>query len=177
MVEVGRIELPSKKHGMGDLHRLGPLVVTSRGKSRTTHIEDLPPDLGRGSEATSTAHPVPPSGRPKSPVGRFYESATRRSRFLACCLRLIKQQGPVRSYRWQFCLGGLIRGPSVQPPPAPHTPEHNLSKPVTPRAPPKALREGTRWGDPSMRRRTRIRNTKPLAPAPFPDTMRDLVSM
>ncbi len=96
-------------------------VVASRGKSRTTHIEDFPPDLDPAARAFRRAHPVPSSGRPRSPFGRFYEPVTRRSRGLARCLKKIKRRGPVRSYRWQFCLGGLIRGPSVQPPPAPFT--------------------------------------------------------
>ena len=91
------------------------------GYARTTHIEDFPPDLGPAAGAFRGAHSVPSSGRPESPFGRFYEPVTRRSRGLARCLRKIKRRGPVRSYRWQFCLGGLLRGPSVQPPPAPCT--------------------------------------------------------
>lgn len=72
-------------------------------------------------EGEGGTHPVPPFGRPKPPVGKFNESATRRSRFLARRLSCLKRQEPIRSCRWQFVLGGLMRGPAVQPPPAPCT--------------------------------------------------------
>ncbi len=120
LVEVAGVEPASKKCRVGTRHRLGPLLKIPGGE-RTSRLGTLPPGLDRGAEAVPAAHPVPPAGRPKPPVGRFYEPATRRSRLLARCLRELKQRGPVRSYRWQFCLGGLIRGPSVQPPPASFT--------------------------------------------------------
>ena len=72
-------------------------------------------------EGEGGIHPVPPFGRPKPPVGGFNESATRRSRFLARRLSCLKRREPIRSCRWQFVLGGLMRGPAVQPPPAPST--------------------------------------------------------
>ncbi len=78
--------------------------VASRGKSRTTHIEDFPPDLDPAARAFRRAHSVPSSSRPKSPVGRFYEPVTRRSRGLARCLKKLSGEGQfeviVGSFVW-----------------------------------------------------------------------------
>lgn len=73
------------------------------------------------SGGVAAAYLVPPSGRPKPPFRRFNELGTQRSRGLARSLGCPRQREPVRSYRWQFDVGGLMRGPAVQPPPAPDT--------------------------------------------------------
>lgn len=73
------------------------------------------------SGGVAAAHLVPLSGRPKPPFQGFNEPGTQRSRGLARSLGCPRQREPVRSYRWQFVLGGLMRGPAVQPPPAPGT--------------------------------------------------------
>lgn len=147
LVEVGGVEPPSKTRRMAALHRLGPLLEPPGGE-RTSRSGRLPPWSRPSLGGVGKTQPVPPSGRPKPPVGRFNEPATWRSRVLARCLNgrgvwenpftriLFRRRGPVRSYRWQFCLGGLMRGPADQPPPAPDTRDHDLSKPVTPVRPP-----------------------------------------
>jgi len=66
-------------------------------------------------------HPVPSSGRPKPPFGEFYEPATRRSRGLAQSARL-GGEGQFEVIVGFYVLIGLMRGPTDQPPPAPHTP-------------------------------------------------------
>ena len=100
------------------IHRLGPFLKPSGGE-RTSRSERLPPGFRLPSGGVAAAYLVPPSGRPKPPFRRFNELGTQRSRGLARSLGCPRQREPVRSYRWQFDVGGLIRGPSVQPPPAP----------------------------------------------------------
>ena len=72
-MEVAGVEPASKKRGVEVLHRLGPVCVASAG------VEPDDPDRGRvpwsrpPSGDVAVAYPVPPSGRPKSPVGWFNE--------------------------------------------------------------------------------------------------------
>ena len=135
---------PRPRHAEGRLfHRLGPLLMPPGGE-RTSRPGRLPPWSRPSLGGVGKVQPVPPLGRPRSPSGWFNESATWRSRVLARAQTdwvsgkspspgQFRRRGPVRSYRWQFGLGGLIRGPAVQPPPAPVTWIHDLSKPVTPK--------------------------------------------
>jgi hypothetical protein len=81
----------------------------------------LPPGFRSPSEGVAATYLVPLSGRPKPPFQGFNELGTQRSRGLARSLGCPRQREPVRSYRWQFDVGGLMRGPAVQPPPAPNT--------------------------------------------------------
>ncbi len=112
---------PRPRHAKWRLfHRLGPFLKPSGGE-RTSRSERLPPELRPPSEGVAAAYLEPLSGRPKPPFQGFNELGTQRSRGLARSLGCPRQREPVRSYRWQFGLGGLIRGPSVQPPPAPCT--------------------------------------------------------
>ncbi len=76
VVEVGGVEPPSKTCRLAAL----PQAWSALGASWWGADEPLrtlaPLDLGLPRRAPRKAQPVPPSGRPKPPVGRFYESAT-----------------------------------------------------------------------------------------------------
>lgn len=112
---------PRPRHaGWRFFHRLGPFLEPPGGE-RTSRSGRLPPGFRLPSGGVAAAYLVPPSGRPKPPFRRFNEPATQRSRGLARNLGCPRQREPVRSYRWQFDVGGLMRGPAVQPPPAPDT--------------------------------------------------------
>lgn len=131
VVEVVGVEPTSKTCRMAAL----PQAWSALGASRRGADEPrgtLAPGSRPPSGGVAAAHLVPQSGRPKPPIPRFNEPGTQRSRGLARHLGCPRRRGPVRSYRWQFDLGGLMRGPAVQPPPAPGTRIHDLSKPVTP---------------------------------------------
>ena len=117
------------------IHRLGPFCVTSAGESDNPDRGLIPCSRPPSGDVAVT-YPVPPFGRPKSPVGWFYEPATRRSRGLAH--PPVRRRGPVRSYRWQFCFDRLDKGAHRSTPACTTHRDVNLSKPVTPEVP-KAL--------------------------------------
>ena len=150
-MEVAGVEPASKKREVEARYRLGPVLVTSAGMP-----DD--PDRGRApwsrppSGGVAAAHPVPSSGRPKSPVGRFNEPGTRRSRGLArhCCLR---GKGEGRSaietnhIFGVFVFIGLMRGPTDEPPPAPRTATATCRNHVTPGPDPSPPHpSGPGWG-------------------------------
>ena len=122
------------------IHRLGPFFVTSAGGTDNPD-RGLIPLFRSPSGDVAAIYPVPPFGRPKSPVGWFYEPATRRSRGLAH--PPVRRRGPVRSYRWLFCFDRLVKGAHRSTPACTTHPDVNLSKPVTPEAPGSFPQEGT----------------------------------
>ena len=113
---------PRPRHaGWRLFHRLGPLLEPPGGE-RTSRLGRAPPSIS----AFPGGHP----GRPSQclrPAGRSHPSGGFTSPLpgdRGCSLghlSKLRRRGPVRSYRWQFCLGGLMRGPADQPPPAPDT--------------------------------------------------------
>ena len=74
LVEVAGVEPASKKRDVEALHRLGPVGVTSTGVEPDDPDRGLVPWSRPPSGDVAVAYPVPPSGRPESPVGRFNES-------------------------------------------------------------------------------------------------------
>lgn len=67
---------PRPRHaGWRLFHRLGPLLKPPGGK-RTSRSGRVPPQSQPSLGGVGKIQPVPPSGRPKSPVGWFNESAT-----------------------------------------------------------------------------------------------------
>ena len=107
------------------VHRLVPLWMTSTGMRADDPDRGLVPGFQPPSGDVAMAYSVPSFGRPKPPVGRFYEPATRRSRGLA--RSAIKRRGPVRSYRWQFCFDRLDKGANR---PTPACASHPCKQPV-----------------------------------------------
>lgn len=120
VVEVVGLEPTSKTCRMAALPQAWSALETSR-RGTDEPLGTCAPWSRPPSGGVAAAHLVPLSGRPKPPFQRFNEPGTQRSRGLARNLGCPRQREPVRSYRWQFDLGGLMRGPAVQPPPAPGT--------------------------------------------------------
>src|SRR5512133_3446045 len=120
LVEVVGVEPTSKTCQMAALPQAWSALETSR-RGTDEPLGTCAPLSRPLSGGVAAAYLVPPSGRPKPPFRRFNELGTQRSRGLARSLGCPRQREPVRSYRWQFDLGGLMRGPAVQPPPAPNT--------------------------------------------------------
>ena len=114
------VEPTSKTCRMAALPQAWSALGTSR-RGTDEPLGTCAPGSRPPSGGVGAAHLVPPSGRPKPPFQRFNEPGTQRSRGLARNLGCPRQREPVRSYRWQFVLGGLMRGPADQPPPAPGT--------------------------------------------------------